>query len=84
MTFLRWSEFTCASPALRSLNASARANWLGLSTLLDHSTKMLPGSAGVAVVKSATSESHSSLVRTYGEHNDDDGISTRVSTASED
>lgn len=61
MVVLKWSEFTCASPASRSLNASARTNWLGLSTLLDHSKKMLPGSARVAVEKSATSESHSSL-----------------------
>jgi len=47
---LKWSEFTCASPASWDSNASIRKNWLGVSTLLDHSKKRLPGSRRTALV----------------------------------
>jgi len=60
MAALKWSEFTCASPAARSLKASISTNWLGLSTLFDHSKKTLPGSSRVAEVKGATRDSHCS------------------------
>src|SRR5262245_47952104 len=60
MTAWKCSECTCASPAARSLKASSSTNWLGLSTLLGHSKKTLPGSARVAAVKGATRASHCS------------------------
>jgi hypothetical protein len=53
MAALKWPEFTCAGPA-SSWNASASTNWCGLSTLSDHSKKMLPGSLRVAWVKGST------------------------------
>src|SRR5712692_6901017 len=58
MAAWKCAECTCASPAARSLKASSSTNWLGLSTLRDHSKKTLPGSARVAAVKGATRASH--------------------------
>src|SRR5215510_4482826 len=58
MAAWKCAECTCASPAARSLKASSSTNWLGRSTLLDHSKKRLPGSARVAAVKGATRVSH--------------------------
>ena len=53
---MKWSEFTWAAAA-SSWNASTSTNWFGLSTLRDHSKKMLPGSDRVPWVNSSTSAS---------------------------
>src|SRR5689334_19594315 len=57
---LKCSEVTWASAA-PSRKASTSTYWLGLSTLRDHSKKILPSSARERSVKSSTSDIHSSL-----------------------
>ena len=68
------SDSKKTAPSYTTSGIESKRTVRPLSTLLDHSKELLPGSARVAVVKSATSKSPSSLVRTYGEHDDDDGI----------
>src|SRR6187402_1673538 len=65
---LKCSLLTCSPPASPSRNPSTNTYSDGFSRLRDHSKNKLPGSARVALVKSATSFGKSSTCSGFGVH----------------